>query len=247
MISEINAEMLLNFLYPELQDEWVVRCCGTFYRNYNDDAMEIDAKGKSVRLARDGILKLLPQEYISPEKENQNEETLKRRIAILNEAFVPIDTLMFRNSLKTEKVFADMLEHRTQIGLSQIFGIDYDSITNPYVKDAALLLIYVRESRGDVHFVRKMLEVVTSCPVEMKLGKWSESDSSKAWLPLVHYYLVCDGLTQKDYLREMKYIGELRDFVMEYWMPAETMLKIDLITHKMNSDNIVLNYSAELK
>lgn len=247
MINQINAEMLLNFLYPELQDEWVVQCRGTFFRNYNADTLDIDAKNKKVNLARDGLLKLLPQEFISPEKEAEKDERLRRRIAILTEAFVPIDSILFRNSMKIEKSVTGMLERKTSIVLTQVFGIDYDSIRNPMVKDAALLLPYVRESRGDVNCVKKMLETVTSCPVELKLGRWSETDNSKTWLPLVHYYVVCDGLSGKDYLREMDSIRELQDFVMEHWMPAETVLKIDLITHNVDSDKIILNYSAELR
>ena len=33
-MSEISAEMLLNFLHPEEIDQWVVKDKGTFYRNY---------------------------------------------------------------------------------------------------------------------------------------------------------------------------------------------------------------------
>lgn len=247
MINEINAEMLLNYLYPDLQDEWVAQYCGTFYRNYNNDALEVDAKEKKVRLARDGFLKLLPPEYISPENETEKDEALRRRIAMLTDAFLPFDSMMFRNSLKIEKTVAGLLERKLSIVLSKIFAIDYDSIKNQLVRDAALLLPYVRESRGDVNWVRKMLESITLCPVEMKLGRWSENDNTKAWLPFVHYSVVCDGLTQRDYLREKGNIEELETFVMEHWMPVEVMMKIDLITHNVDSNCMMLNYSAELK
>lgn len=246
MINEINAEMLLNYLYPDLQDEWVAECCGTFYRNYNDDALEIAADRKRVRLARDGFLKLLPPEYISPEKETEKDEALRRRIAMLTDAFLPFDSIMFRNSLKIEKTVAGLLERKLSIVLSKIFAIDYDSIENPLVKDAALLLPYVRESRGDVKWTKKMLETISMCRVEMSLGRWSEKDNTKAWLPYVRYTVICDGLTQNDFVREYGNLKELEAFVMEHWMPAETVMKIDLITHNVNSNGMMLNYSAEL-
>ena len=41
-IAEIKAEVLLNHLYPELADQWIVKNKGTFYRNYIEDAMRID-------------------------------------------------------------------------------------------------------------------------------------------------------------------------------------------------------------
>lgn len=247
MINEINAEMLLNYLYPDMQDEWVAHCSGTFFRNYNDDMLSIDAESRTVTLARDGLLKLLPKEYISPENETEKGDELKRRIAMLTEAFLPIDSIMFRKTLKIEKFFGDILERKISTLLKTVFGIDYDTITNPLVRDAAILLPYVRESRGDVQGVRKMLEAITQCPVEMKLGRWSERDNTMAWLPFVHYFVVRDGLTSRDYLREMEYIRELESFVMEHWMSAEVVMKIDLITHKVNRDEMILNYSAELK
>lgn len=247
MINEINAEMLLNYLYPELQDEWVADCRGTFYRNYSSDALEIDSKEKKVALARDGFLKLLPPEYISPEKEIEKDDALKRRIAMLKDAFLPIDSIMFRNSLRQEKTIAELLEHKVGIVLLRIFGIDYDAIENPLVKDAAFLLPYVRTSRGDVHWVRKMIEMITTCTVEMKLGRWSEDDNTKAWLPYVVYSVVCDGLTERDFVRELDRLKELEAFVMEHWMPVEAVMRIDLITHNVDSDCMTLNYSAEMK
>ena len=55
MLNEISAEMLLEQLYPELTEEWLVRCKGVFYRNYSGDAMRVDAEERQVELARDGF------------------------------------------------------------------------------------------------------------------------------------------------------------------------------------------------
>ena len=41
-IPEIRAEFLLNYLYPEVGDQWIVQNEGTFYRNYNSDLLSID-------------------------------------------------------------------------------------------------------------------------------------------------------------------------------------------------------------
>jgi len=247
MINEINAEMYLNHHYPELRDEWVAYCRGTFYRNYNDDALTVNPEKKTVELARDGILKLLPGGYISPENETAKEDELKRRIETLRDAFVPIDSLMLRQKLVVEQKLAGMAETKTTFVLNRIFGIDYKSVKNPMVREAALLLPYSRESRGDVRWVKRMLESITGCPVEMTLGKWSDDDNSVAWLPYVHYNVVRDGLNAKDYVRLYGQLQELGDFVADRWMSAETKLKIDLITHIQKGDSSVLDYSSHLK
>ena len=69
-IQGLRAEVLLNYLYPELMQRWVANCKGTFYRNYNEDAIRIDGEEGWVTLARDGMLKLLPQGLIATEQAN---------------------------------------------------------------------------------------------------------------------------------------------------------------------------------
>lgn len=69
MLNEISAEMLLEQLYPELTEEWSVRCKGVFYRNYSDDAMRVDPEERQVELARDGFLQLLPSSLLTEDAE----------------------------------------------------------------------------------------------------------------------------------------------------------------------------------
>ena len=47
-ISELKAEVLLNHLYPELAERWIVKNEGTFYRNYSEDVMRIDEETAKV-------------------------------------------------------------------------------------------------------------------------------------------------------------------------------------------------------
>ena len=91
-ISEIRAEVLLNYLYPELEDRWRAHYDGAFYRNYNRDALYVNTDTAEVSLARDGFLRLLPQGLLSNTDElrkgnNQGStEELEWRIHMLSEA-----------------------------------------------------------------------------------------------------------------------------------------------------------------
>ena len=55
-LFEINAEMYLHYLYPELENQWRVESKGTFYRNYNQDVLTVETEEQRVELARDGFL-----------------------------------------------------------------------------------------------------------------------------------------------------------------------------------------------
>ena len=59
-LSEANAEMLLHYLYPEMDDKWTVEHQGTFYRNFNRDLIAYDENTGEVQVARDSFTKLLP-------------------------------------------------------------------------------------------------------------------------------------------------------------------------------------------
>ena len=41
-LFDINAEFLLNYLYPDQTDQWQAECAGTFYRNYSPDILSIE-------------------------------------------------------------------------------------------------------------------------------------------------------------------------------------------------------------
>ena len=73
-LSQIRAEVLLNYLYPEMESQWIAIDKGTFYRNYNQDALSIDEKEKKVVLARDGFLRLLPDGLLTKNDDLRGED-----------------------------------------------------------------------------------------------------------------------------------------------------------------------------
>ena len=77
-LSEISAEMLLDYLYPDSGKQWVSRDKGAFYRNYNPDILGIDEENRLVKLSRDGFLRLLPQGMIVREDELKGDDVKER-------------------------------------------------------------------------------------------------------------------------------------------------------------------------
>ena len=80
-LSEIRAEVLLNHLYPEMEERWKVHHEGAFFRNYNGDSMSIDETTGEVRLSRDGFMRLLPHtaSECSTKRSFRSTHTLSRR------------------------------------------------------------------------------------------------------------------------------------------------------------------------
>lgn len=254
-IPEIGAEMLLNLLYPELEEKWIAHHDGTFYRNYNQDVLSLSLEEGRVWLSRDSLLGLLPQGVLSGEEDlkkgdwSEKHKELERRIKILSEAFLPIDTFAFRRLLKAEKGVEDLLGDKLSYILKNYFGYDLEAEQNPYVREFAVLLPCIRERRGDFALIRSLLASVFNCEVIMSERRYSQSDSSRQWLPELRYELIIPGLTAGEFRDLNRDIQPLRDFLSEWFMPVEVHLEL-LVKQpraaRTSSIEGVLDYNTEL-
>lgn len=253
-IPEISAEMLLNFLYPELEERWIVRNEGTFYRNYNNDTLDVSEEKGEVSLARDGFLKLLPSAMISHDDELQKgdikekHKEIERRKLILKEAFIPFDSISFRRKLRIEREISDLLKNKLNYILLTYFGINYKKLENPYVKEWSTLLPYIRNRRGDFGLIKEILKSQFECKVNVYTGRYSHTDSTKKWLPLVRYELIKEKLNNKEFNELQKKIETLRDFLAEWFIPAEMKCEIFVKDHKANlvlDNNLTLDYNTQ--
>ncbi len=254
-ISEIRAEVLLNFLYPKLEDHWTAHCDGTFYRNYNGDAMLIDETTGELRLSRDGFIKLLPQGVLTNDDDLQGEDTaekfeeLERRQQLLHEAFLPFDTYIFHKKLTIERQTSSLLNTKLEYLLKEYFDFDLSQEPSPLVRDAAVLLPFISRYKGDLGFVAQILSALMNCPVETRKGRYSESDTTVSWLPSVRYDLMIPGLSAAGYRAQNEAFLPLARFLKEWFIPfevhCEMVIKED-VPHQPIGDRLILNYNTEL-
>lgn len=260
MINEINAELLLHRLYPELEQQWTVRHKGTFYRNYSDDSLSVDLDEKTVEVARDGLLKLLPPTALSDEyelseydeegrKRNREMKTryeeMQRRLMMLSEAFLPVDTLQFRQKLKLEGAVCEVLDIKLRHILKAYFDIALDEVTDEYVKQAVIMLPYVSKMRGRLPFVRNMLSAILNTEVRMFLTSFSYGDHNKSSLPKVHYDVIIDGLSAVQYAEWTERLKPLASFIKEWFIPFSFFSEISVksSTTPGADESGILNYN----
>lgn len=254
-IPEIGAEMMLNYLYPELEERWIVNNEGTFYRNYNNDTLSVSPDSSEISLARDGFLKLLPQGMISSEDELQSGDKLQkhkeieRRKKVLKEAFVPIDSLIFRRKLRIEREISQLLENKLDYVLKTYFGIEYSTIDNPYVKELASLLPYIRERRGDLGLIKNILKSLFDCKVNLYSGRYSHTDTTSKWIPLIRYELIMENLDNEVFNSFFEKIQPMKRFISEWFIPAEMKLEILIKDHTQNlktGNQLTLGYNTQI-
>lgn len=254
-IHEIGAEMLLNLLYPELESKWIAHHDGTFYRNYNRDVLEVDEAGAQVRLSRDSMLGLLPQGLISQEDEfrtgdiQDKHKELERRQKLLAEAFLPFDSLFFRRQLKLEKNVSELLNGKQAYVLKTYFGFDLEAETNPYVREAATLLPFIRHRRGDFGLIKNLLKDLFHCEVSLQERRYSQLDSTLCWQPVARYELLIPGLSAQDFRALQEQLQPLTDFLSEWFVPVDVRLEILIKQHqepRQLDSQWTLDYNTEL-
>ena len=136
-LSEISAEMLLGYFYPELVGQWKAHHMGTFYRNYNRDVLDLYEEEHTVVLSRDGFLQLLPKGLLTTEDKAKSDKSRttsdqQRRISMLQDAFLPFDTYWFNKKLQVELQISDMLRSKLEYLLKEYFDFDLSAQTNFY-------------------------------------------------------------------------------------------------------------------
>lgn len=254
-ISQISAEMLLNYLYPELREKWVAHYAGTFYRNYNNDHLSVYEETAEVVLARDGFLKLLPDALLSDENElrggevSEKHHQLEQKKKLFQEAFTPFNTLSFRQKLRIEQEFSQLLSAKIDYLLKTYFNYDLAAETNPYIKEIAVLLPYVSKLRADFSSIAKMLRVLFGCKIKLKRGRYSHVDSTRYWIPKVEYQLILPNLSAEEYCKLKADIEPLQQFIAEWMMPAEVRCEITIKHHHQSQtigEGLILDYNTEL-
>ena len=251
-LKEIKAEMLLNYLYPEMEEQWTARCEGAFYRNYSSDAMETNAETGEVRLARDSFLNLLPQGLVTNDEElkkgdfTQNWTELQRRKRLLLETFLPIDTYVFQKKLQIERQASELLRSKLSYLLKEYFDYDIEQESSPLVREAAMLLPYVSTCRGDFGLIRNMLSGLLKCEVTITTGRYSHLDTTVCWLPKIRYELLIPGLSSEEFRQKDAELQPLRDFITEWLIPLDTVCEILIKDHPSTKDSSVLGYNTEV-
>ena len=254
-ISQIRAEVLLNYLYPEVSQKWMIQGKGTFYRNYNQDILALYEKENKAVLSRDGFLRLLPEGLLTRDDDLRGEdfsekyEELEWRRELLNEAFSPFDTYVFRKKLEIERQASELLEQKLSYLLKEYFNFDIEAEQSELVKEAALILPFVSRWRGDLGLVGNILGALMHCEVEVVKGRYSPIDTTRLWLPQVTYKLLIEGLTPDTYQEKVKSLEPLAAFLREWLIPYDVKCVIEIKQHMVpqkTEGGLTLNYNTEL-
>lgn len=254
-LFDINAEFLLNYLYPDQTDQWQAECAGTFYRNYSPDILSIEKDKTTVRLARDGFLRLLPQGIIAPDNAlkgkdfEQKYEQLKKKEELLKDLFKPIDTQNFRFRLHIEKEIAQLSGNKLTLLLKQYFNFNLEEEKNPYIRKTAPLLLLISQLRADFSFLRTLLKHLFECSVEMTTGQYTWDEGYEYSQPAVFYYLIIPNLTNEAYNELKQAIDPFIDFIREWFIPFDTHCSISIKHHDcpfVFGKDLTLDYNTKI-
>ena len=256
MEKEIKAEVLLNYLYPELDSRWKPHFMGSFYRNYNQDILFLNEETGDIDLTRNGLIDLLPQGVYATQADLKGKDRtaklkeIESRVRLMREAFLPFDIYWFKEKLLVERHVSVLLEEKLAYVLKAYFDFDIAKETNPLVREAAVILPFVSRKRGDFGFVKLLLSALMHCEVTMMSGRFGHTDNTVRWLPMIRYELLIPGLSPEEYREKAALLSPLCEFISEWFIPMEVICKIQIKEHQVmqHADTkFTLGYNTELK
>lgn len=251
----VSAEMLLHYLYPEMDGKWKAEYLGTFYRNYNSDLIAYDAESGEVQVARDGFTKLLPsgmligQDALKGKGKRSKIDQQEARLQLLRELFQPIDNISFKRRMGMEREVADLLDGALDYVLTTFFHYDLQSEENEYVRQMATLLPLVRHIKGDFQTIGRLLAALFDCEVTFSIGRYSDTSHTLSWLSQVKYELLMEGLDPTGYELASRDVEALRCFLQEWFFPFDTECIISVKWHHQGMNDTkhwMLDYNTEL-
>lgn len=251
---DISAEFLLNYLFPDHTDQWQAEYAGAFYRNYSPDILSFEKGRQTVRLSRDGFLRLLPQGIIAPDNIlkgkgfEQKYEQLKKKEELLKDLFKPVDTLNFRFRLHIEKETSQLSSEKLALLLKYYFDYELEKEKNPYIRKTAPLLLLVSHLRADFSFLHTLLKCLFGCPVEMTTGRYTWDEGNEYSQPAITFQLIVPDLTTEAYNQLKLTIDPFADFIREWFIPFDTHCAIVIKHHNhpfVLGDALTLDYNTE--
>lgn len=245
----LKAEVILDMLYPDMKP-LLVRDKGNFYRNYNPDLMDIDPSRNEIELSRDGILKSLPNNFLSFDDElakdaRENSEAINRRLKLLYDAFMPIDTYMFNQQRNAQRQIDSLLRNKVQNIIRLFFGIDVTTETNPYIEQMAYLLPFARRIKGRIALVKAILARVIDAPITARSYPFSTLDTTIGYIPKTLISVHKAGLNRETYLEYYNQIKALNKFVSDWFIPFDHILEIEVVNTE-DEQNDILNYNTKI-
>ena len=128
--------------------------------------------------------------------------------------------------------------------LKEYFNFDIEQVKDPLVAKAALLLPLVANRRGDIRFVKRMIENIAGRKVRIRKSAYSDTDNSQYWMQKIDFDIVVDNLTEETYREEEKRIAPLTEFISTYLVPIDIFCSFNIVGK--NTDVKLLNYNTNV-
>ena len=257
-LHNISAEMLLDTLYPQLEEEgWTVKSSGAFYRNYNEDMMSMDEENKVGELSRNSLLHVLPQGVFADEEDLRNMSDPKAKLESVHinrnrmkDFFVPFNTYDLYLRLKVEREVSDLLSRKLEFVQKAFFGYFIDKEKNPLIREAAQVLPYAPFYRGDIEFVKQVISSVMECDVTVSNEQWRDDLTAHDFLTKIMFTVYLPPIPIEEYENRLHQIQELNNWIAYWFLPIEVVSEI-VFASEQKMDEVgsttLLNYNSYLK
>lgn len=243
-MRRLKAEVVLDMLYPDAE-RFLARTRGNFYRNYSPDTLAADPSTGEVELSRDGLLKSLPESFVTPEQSSESYEERRYRLSVLADAILPIDSQFLNLYLQAQRRADSVMARKAEIILQRYFDFDVTTETNPHVRRMAYLLPFASVLRGKIGIVRKIFSILLGNDVTTQSYPYSTDDNTRGYIPKTLFVVWVPGLDTDGYRSMMQMALPLCRFAAEWFLPYDHIFDIEVRDPAAGASGI-LNYNTTI-
>lgn len=260
-LYDTSAELLVLNLIDDASG--IVACKrGRFYDGYMHDLMSIDkVDDQNIRvfLARNGIMKMLPEALFYNEEllrgisdtqiRQERTEQLKKLKILNNSFFEAFDTIFFQYELSLQDHINQIEISKEEMLLNLIYGVDFQKERNPYIRKLALMLLDADSIKGNLLLLPFCVRSILNAPIACKVRRVVSRHNNAAFHLMVSFIVYIDHLTNREYQQKMASLERFFHLV-EYWfMPFDCQLDYcikDIHQLFRLGDELTLDYNTQL-
>lgn len=246
--DELKAETVLSVISSDVK-HWDVLHKGYFYRNYHPDLINLSTSQRYIETSRNGLMKVMPEGlFFNPhqlklgDKDNfkEKKEKLDEIRKFYEGFFIPFDSELFDLSLRIENFINDKSDTIISDLLRTFLDFDYGTVTNPYVKSLAPLILSSARIRGDFRLITNLLMVITNCNVSYIKSALT-----------VKFIIHKNNLNQREYQNFNAELKQLFEVVEDWFVPMQYIVEYMIKDYKqrlvLSSEKpLLLNYNTNI-
>lgn len=256
--SNLKAEFYISLFYSDIDNPVAIKK-GQFFQNFCNDCISVDTENNIVVLSRDGLYRQLPENIFFEEQSLSSQDkqhTIKSRSLaqqaykqIIENFFLPFDTLFFREELLIEKRINYAEINARHILLRTLFDYDINSERNTLIQQLAFFRLSSSTIKGNLRLLSYIIKSILKEDTRIDIDYRTFDETLRIKQPVILITVLITHLSATQYLKKMEQYDDFFQKLAEWFLPFDCDYEYAIKDKSQVftlGDNLILDYNTQL-